>query len=71
VDFAIPSEHIIIEVDGAAYHSSEEQTIYDTKRDIWLESGGWHVLHFSARMVMDAPERIIDRIAEAKHENMG
>lgn len=73
VDFAIPSEHIVIEVDGAAYHSSDEQIIYDTKRDIWLKREGWQVLHFTARHVMNWPGRVIEDIQEARtaNENMG
>lgn len=42
-DFAALEIKLIIEIDGAT-HSSDEEIIYDQKRDSYLKSLGWEIL---------------------------
>lgn len=46
VDFARPSERIIIEVDGRAWHSSVDARLEDARRDRRAQRHGWIVYRF-------------------------
>ncbi|MBI1251034.1 MAG: DUF559 domain-containing protein [Alphaproteobacteria bacterium] len=43
VDFACPTIHLVIEVDGPS-HRTEEQRAFDKMRTDYLEQHGWRVL---------------------------
>jgi very-short-patch-repair endonuclease len=51
VDFAIPDRKLAIEIDGLAYHGSQEAFIKDRNRQRDLEMAGWRVLRFAAKEV--------------------
>jgi very-short-patch-repair endonuclease len=52
VDFVL-GERLVIEVDGAQYHTDPEQFEADRRRDAVLSSLGFRVLRFSYRQVME------------------
>lgn len=56
LDAAIPELKIAIEMDGAAYHGSQEARERDIRRDAALAACGWVVLRFSYRRLMSDPE---------------
>jgi len=67
-DFVITSRNtsIIVECDGASYHSSDFDVQRDIERDRWLRSRGYkRVLHFSAYQLRYEMETVILNI---KHE---
>ncbi|MCJ9671717.1 DUF559 domain-containing protein [Neorhizobium sp. BETTINA12A] len=45
VDFACPTHHLIVEVDGSQ-HGNDEDLRYDAARTQRLEQDGWTVLRF-------------------------
>lgn len=51
VDFLI-GEHLVIEVDGWAYHSDADDFENDRRRDARLSVRGYRVLRFSYQQVM-------------------
>jgi very-short-patch-repair endonuclease len=58
-DFAHSESGVIIEIDGAAYHSSLEQIARDQDRQRWLESQGWLVIRFPGKQVYRDPVRTV------------
>lgn len=52
VDFLV-GRRLVIEVDGAAYHTDPMQFEEDRRRDATLSRMGYRVLRFSYRQVMD------------------
>ena len=56
LDFAMPDIKLAIEVDGALYHSTEEQIQDDRQSDAKLKQLGWTVLRFKDKEV-EAQER--------------
>lgn len=55
VDFALLVHRIVIEIDGLAYHSSQDAIIRDHRRQRALERDGWRVIRFAAKEVLDNP----------------
>lgn len=58
-DFAHLESKTLIEIDGAAYHSSPEQLERDQRRQAYLEDAGWCVIRYSGREVYHAPVRVV------------
>ncbi len=56
LDFALPSKKLGIEVDGLAFHGSQESILLDRKRQRELEMQGWRLLRFTALEVMQDPD---------------
>jgi very-short-patch-repair endonuclease len=52
VDFVI-GERLVIEVDGAEYHTDPVRFEADRRRDALLSARGYRVLRFSYRLVID------------------
>ena len=69
VDFAHLESHTIIEIDGAAYHTSPEQVQRDNHRQQRLESWGWSVIRFTGRQVFRDPVRTVYRAKRAVENN--
>lgn len=64
VDF-LANEWLVIEIDGAAYHSSEDAKERDRQRDSYFEYLGYSVLRVPAKIVFTDPEEAIRRVASA------
>lgn len=64
VDF-LANRWLIIEIDGAAYHSSSEAVARDKARDEHLEGLGYSVVRIPARVVFNAPEEAVQRVRAA------
>ncbi|WP_287327815.1 DUF559 domain-containing protein [Mesorhizobium sp.] len=58
----------VIEVDGAAYHSSPEQVERDRIRDEYTVQGGYKVLRIPAVVVFKSPDEAIRRVKAALAE---
>lgn len=56
---------LIIEIDGAAWHSSDEAKIRDRKRDIYFEGLGFTVLRIPAKITMNRPAEAVRRVEAA------
>ncbi|MBL7474005.1 endonuclease domain-containing protein [Robertkochia sediminum] len=61
-DFYCPSEKIIIELDGP-YHSTEDRTLEDQKRDLFFEKSGITVIRISNPIDREAFEKALDLIS--------
>lgn len=57
-DFAIPSAHLIIEVDGAYWHDEA----HDRQRDAWLTKHGWRVLRFTGKAINRDPTACAEHV---------
>ena len=64
VDFLL-NERLVVEVDGAAYHSSPSQVERDRVRDNYLHSLGLSVLRIPATVVLRQPRDAIQRVRTA------
>lgn len=64
-DFLI-DEKLVVEIDGAAYHSSEEAIARDTRKDkdIYLE--GYEILRIPARIVLYTPSEAVKMVKTAR-----
>lgn len=56
LDAALPELKIAVELDGAAFHGSQEARERDIRRDAALAARGWVVLRFSYRRLTTDPE---------------
>ncbi|HEV2081789.1 MAG TPA: DUF559 domain-containing protein [Brevundimonas sp.] len=64
VDFLI-NKWLVVEVDGAAYHSSPEAKSRDQMRDGYFEGLGYTVLRLPAKLVFHAPEEAVKAVQSA------
>lgn len=62
VDFYWPAQGVVLELDGAAYHSDPVSRSLDAKKVRDLEARGLRVVRVSYREMKDHPERVIARI---------
>jgi len=62
VDFVCLEKRLAIEVDGGQH---SEQTNYDTKRSVWLESQGFRILRFWNHEILKETDAVKQVIAEA------
>ncbi len=58
-DFAHIESRTVIEIDGAAYHSTHEQIEHDQRRQFYIESHGWYVIRFTGSQVYRDPVRSV------------
>jgi hypothetical protein len=65
VDFAWPEHRLIVEIDGFAWHSSQNALQRDHSRQNRLTLAGWTVLRYTADDVRHRPEKILAEITEA------
>jgi uncharacterized protein DUF559/transcriptional regulator with AbiEi antitoxin domain of type IV toxin-antitoxin system len=63
-DFAWPEHHLIVEIDGFAWHSSRDAVQRDYRRERRLKLAGWTVLRYTADEVTNAPEAMLAEVAE-------
>lgn len=55
VDFAFLEDKLVVEADGAAWHSKPAQKLRDAKREKFIRERGWRVLRFTgAQIFQDA-----------------
>ena len=64
VDF-LANDWLVIEIDGAAYHSSPEAIAKDRARDKDLQSGPYTVLRIPAKVVFTVPDEAVKRVRAA------
>lgn len=64
VDF-LAHDWLVIEVDGAAWHSSEAAVARDRERDRFLEGEGYRVLRLPAKLVFNRPVDAMRRVEAA------
>jgi very-short-patch-repair endonuclease len=65
VDFFWPRERLVVEVDGFAFHSSRREFESDRRRDAMLTARGLRVMRVTWRQIVDEPETVLVRIAQA------
>jgi len=64
LDFAMPDLKLGIEVDGALFHSTEEQVASDKRRDGRLAQQGWTILRFTDKEVENKTRQVIEAIIQ-------
>lgn len=64
VDF-LANEWLVIEIDGAAYHSSPEAVERDKVRDAYFESLGYTVIRIPAKVVFNTPSDAVQHVYTA------
>ncbi len=62
VDFLFRRAHVIVEVDGAAFHDGLTDRNHDAARDERLTRAGWFVLRFRWSDVVDRPAAVAQSI---------
>jgi len=67
LDFLV-DKRLVVEIDGAAWHSSPEAVERDSKRDAALGGAGYHILRIPAKYPLYSPEVAIERIHKAREE---
>lgn len=63
-DFLI-NDCLIIEIDGAAYHTSNQAIRRDTKRDKFIRSRGFHILRIPAKYPLYRTTATINKVRRA------
>lgn len=63
VDFLFRRSRLIVEIDGG-YHFTDEQQLYDTIRQEWLENQGFKVIRFTNQEVLFNPDYVITKIKQ-------
>ena len=65
LDFLV-DKRLVVEIDGAAYHSSPEAVERDRKRDSFLKELGYEVLRIPAKTTLYFPHEIIPLVKSAR-----
>lgn len=65
VDFLWRDERLVVEVDGYAFHSGRRAFERDRLRDADLQAIGFRVVRVTWRQIVDEPEALIARLAQA------
>lgn len=60
--YFLVNEWLVVEVDGAEFHSSAEAVERDRARDKYLNERGYSVLRIPARIVFASPSEAVDRV---------
>lgn len=68
VDVAFPGVNVAIEVDGWAFHSSQNDFQHDRERQNNIALRGWQVLRFTWLDLVEAPQRVLAQIRSATSE---
>ena len=63
VDFLFRRSRLIVEIDGG-YHFTDEQQLYDTIRQEWLENQGFKDIRFTNQEVLFNPDYVITKIKQ-------
>ncbi len=64
-DFLI-DEKLVVEIDGAAYHSSPAAVARDAQRDADISRRGYTILRLPARLVFNDPGEAVRRVEAAR-----
>lgn len=64
-DFLI-DEKLVVEIDGAAYHSSPEAVAKDRQRDEDMRREGYFILRIPAQVVFQDPAEAVKRVEDAR-----
>ncbi len=65
VDFVWPTQRLVVEVDGRAYHSHPTAFERDRQRDGRLTAAGYAVMRVTWRQVVHEPRLLLARLAQA------
>lgn len=65
VDFLWPTERLIVEVDGYAFHSSARSFMSDRRRDATLTAAGYRVVRVTWADIVETPEATVFKLAQA------
>jgi very-short-patch-repair endonuclease/predicted transcriptional regulator of viral defense system len=65
VDFLWRSQRLIVEVDGRAYHSTNDRFENDRRRDRILVAAGYRVMRITWRQLVDEPMAVAVQVAQA------
>ena len=65
LDFLV-DQALVVEIDGAAWHSSPEAVSRDATRDADLRELGYTILRIPARLVFRTPEEALRQVREAR-----
>jgi very-short-patch-repair endonuclease len=65
VDLLWPTQRLIVEVDGYAFHSSRHAFERDRLKDARLQAAGYRVIRVTWRQIAGSPEAVIARLASA------
>jgi hypothetical protein len=71
LDASWPEVKLAVELDGAAFHGSQEDRERDLRRDAALAARGWLVLRFSYRRLVREPEACRAEILAAYRRRLG
>ena len=69
-DFYCRQAGLVVEVDGAGTHSSDEARDYDRQRDTYLSALGLRVMRFTASDVFSRIDAVLEAILQATHETV-
>jgi hypothetical protein len=61
IDFAILEFKIAIEIDSDICHSSPEKIESDNRKDLFLQSLGWHVIRIPFNYRKDSPQAVLNK----------
>ena len=64
LDFYCPEKRIAIEIDGG-HHNEDNELMYDTKREEYLNSQAIHVIRFWNNDIMENMEGVMQKIVES------
>ena len=64
-DFLINGK-LVVEIDGATYHSSPEAVARDKKRDTDLRREGYSILRIPAQVVFQNPKKALQLVEDAR-----
>jgi very-short-patch-repair endonuclease len=65
VDLVWAPQRLVVEVDGFAYHGSRAAFERDRLRDAELQAAGYRVVRVTWRQLVERPEALIARLAQA------
>ncbi|MCP4397776.1 MAG: DUF559 domain-containing protein [bacterium] len=67
VDFALPKERIVIEIDGHQWHSTKPQRQKDLQRQRWLQAQGWTVIRFTGSEIYKSADACVTETKKILH----
>ena len=71
VDFLLPNEKVIIEVDGEPYHSDSAARRRDTRRDASLQKMGYLTIHIWTGTLFKTPKVAMKHILVRLYRELG
>lgn len=63
-DFLLPEHAIVIEADGEYWHSDPKTKRKDRRKDLWLQSKGFMVLHFDGKTITQSADHCVEKVLE-------